>query len=89
MIEKEEFPRSFKDTTLHMIFKGGQGKRQILSNSRFIHSKSWFPRTVDGLVVNEGLKEPLISGSSIYLGGQPGHRSEELVFSLKSILAKY
>ena len=48
MIEKEEIPRCFKDTTLHMIFKGGQGKRQILSNSRFIHSKSWFPRTVEG-----------------------------------------
>ena len=34
-------------------------------------------------------KEPLVSKSSIYqIGGQPGHRSEELVFSVRSLIAK-
>ena len=64
MIEKEKFPDSFKETTLHMIFKGGQGNRHILSDNRFIHSKFWFPRVVEGLIVFEGLKSHLISGSS-------------------------
>ena len=90
MIEKEVFPSSFKETTLHMIFKGGKGRRQNLSDNRFVHSKFWFPRTVEGLLVLQGLKEPLIRGSSIYqIGGQPGHRAEELIFSLKSIVSKY
>ena len=38
----------------------------------------------------QGLKEPLVEGLSIYqIGGQPGHRAEELIISLKSIVARY
>jgi hypothetical protein len=38
----------------------------------------------------QGLKEPLVGGSSIYqIGGQPNHRAEEHVFVLKSIVVKY
>jgi hypothetical protein len=60
-----------------------------LKDNRFIHSKLWWPRTVEGLTVIGGLKEPLVSKSSIYqIGGQPGHRSEELVFSVRSLIAK-
>ena len=90
MIEKEQFPDCFKETTLHMIFKGGKGKRHNLSANRFIHSKFWLPRLVEGLVVVEGLKQPRVNGSSMYqIGGQPGHRAEELVFCMKSIISKY
>ena len=36
------------------------------------------------------MKGPLVSGSSIYqIGGQPGHRPEELVFVFKSVVALY
>ena len=43
----------------------------------------------ESLVVEDGLKDPLIQGSSIYqTGGQPGHRSEELLFVLKSVVAR-
>ena len=90
MIEKEVFPNCFKETTLHMIFKGGKGRRQNLSDNRFVHSKFWFPRLVEGLIVVEGLKKPLIEGSSMYqIGGQPGHRAEELIFAMKSVIARY
>ena len=90
MIEKEVFPSSFQETTLHMMFKGGKGRRQNLPDNHFVHSKFWFPRMVEGLVVVQGLKEPLVEGSTMYqIGGQPGHRAEELIFSLKSIVAKY
>ena len=91
MIDKEEFPKCFKETTFHMIFKGGiKGKREKLPDNRFIHSKFWFPRLVEGLIVGEGLKKPLVDGSSMYqIGGQPGNRCEELVFTMESIIAKY
>ena len=73
-----------------MIFKDGKGKKHILSDNRFVHSEFWFPCTVEGLVVIGGLKEHLVGSSSVYqIGGQPGHRSEEHVFVLKSIIAKY
>ena len=90
MIKVEVFPKSSQDTVLHMIFKGGKGKREVLADNRFIHSKSWLPRTVEALVVMGGLREPLVDQSSKYqVGGQPGHRVEELVFVMKSTIAKY
>ena len=85
---KEQFPNSFRETTLHMIYKG-KGQREVLPNNRFIHSKFWLARTAEGCVVEEGLKGPLVKESSIYqIGGQPGHRAEELMFVVKSVIAK-
>ena len=91
MFAKEEFPRDFQDTTLHMIFKGGVGKkRETLDSNRFIHSKGFFARAAEGLLVEDGLKTPLLAGSSIFqIGGQPGHRPEEMVFVMKSVVARY
>ena len=90
MIDKEEFPTMFDKTTLHMIFKGGNGRREVLSDNRFIHCKPWFPRLVEGLVVEGGLRSALLDRSSRYqVGGQPGHRTDELVFVIKSVMAKY
>ena len=61
----------------------------MLTNHRFIHCKEWLPRVAEGLVVEDGLKDKLVSGSSIYqIGGQPGHRSEELMFVVKSVVAR-
>ena len=90
MIKQEKFPRTFKETTLHMLFKGGNGRREVLSDNRFIHSKSWLPRLAEALVVEEGMKGPLVGQSTMYqVGGQPGHRAEELMFVIKSIIGKY
>ena len=90
MFEEEEFPMEFQNTTLHMVFKGEKGRKEILSDSRFIHCKEFWARTAEGLLVEDGLRGPLIEKSSIYqIGGQPGHRPEELVFVMKSIISKY
>ena len=90
MIEEENFPATFRETVLHMIFKGGKGKREELCDNRFIHSKQWLPRLVEAMVVQGGLKAPLVDASSIYqIGGQAGHRPEEMVFAIKSLIAKY
>ena len=41
-------------------------------------------------MVEEGLRGPLLEGLTMYqIGGQPGHRAEEHVFVLKSLIAKY
>ena len=89
MIEREQFPNEFNETTLHMIFKGGKGKKEVLSDNRFIHSKSWMPRLAEALLVEGGMKQPLVEKSTIYqIGGQSKHRPEELIFSIKSMVAK-
>ena len=88
MFKEEAFPEKFQNTTLHMIFKG-RGRREVLSDNRFIHCKEWFARAAEALVVKDGLKEALVSSSSMYqVGGQPGHRPEELVFAFKSVVAR-
>ena len=88
MFEEEVFPSQFKETNLHMIYKG-KGKKQELSNNRFIHCKEWMARAAEGLVVSDGLKPFLLAGSSPYqVGGQPGHRPEEMVYVMKSLIGK-
>ena len=87
MLEEEEFPSSFDDTTLHQIYKG-KGKKEILSNNRYIHCKEWLPRTAEGMVV-DCMKDAILKGSSPYqIGGQPGHQPQEHIFSVKSMIAK-
>ena len=63
MIEEEVFPLAFQNTTLHMVFKGGKGRPDKLSDNRFIHCKEFFPRATESLIVEGGLKEPLLKGS--------------------------
>ena len=88
MLMEEEFPRVFDKTTLHQIYKG-KGKKEELGNSRFIHSKDWLPRLVEGIVVEE-MKEDILAGASPFqIVGQPGHQPQEHLFTVKSILAKY
>ena len=90
MFEEEQLPEEFQNKTLHMIFKEGKGRKEILSDSQFIHCKDFWACTAEGSILEDGLRAPLISTSSIYqIGGQPGHRPEELVFVMKSIIAKY
>ena len=88
MFLEEKFPIQFQKTDLHMIYKG-KGRKEDLSNNRFIHCKDWLARAAEGLVVADGLKPFLLAGSSIYqVGGQPGHRPDEMVFVLKSLISK-
>ena len=63
-----------------MIYKG-KGRKEELPNSRFIHCKSWLPRVAEACLV-EG-------GTRFQVGGQAGHRPKELLFSFKSVIAKY
>ena len=87
MFKEEIFPEEFEETILHMIHKSG--RKEILSSNRFVHCKGVWARSAEGLVVEDGIKRPLLDGSSIYqVGGQPGHRPEEMVFVFKSLVAK-
>ena len=53
MFQEEVFPDNFINTTLHVIIKGGKGRKEKLTDNRFIHSKSWLPRTAKALCVED------------------------------------
>ena len=89
MVKTEQFPEIFKDTMLHMLYKG-KGRKEDLSCNRFIHCKSWLPRLAEACLVEGGIKRHMVEESSRYqVGGQAGHRAEELLFCWKSVVAKY
>ena len=88
MIDEESFPRSFDKTNLVQIYKG-KGPRDVLSNSRFIHTKDWLPRTCESLIVTE-MKDVIFNSSSKFqIGGQPNHRIQEHIFTMRSIISLY
>ena len=87
MIENEKFPDSFDCTTLHQIYKG-KGIKEDLSNSRFIHSKTWLPRTCEAMVVDMMKTQIITKSSKFQIGGFAKHRPQEHLFSIKSIISQ-
>ena len=86
IIDKETFPERFEETILQQIYKG-KGSRLELGNSRYIHIKDWLPRTCDALIV-EKMKPDIFAASSIFqIGGQAEHRTQEHLFTVRSVAA--
>ena len=74
MIAEEDFPGEFNKTVLHMVFKGGRGKRkEDLPSNRFLHCKLWAPLITEGLVVNQMKGTILRITSKFQIWGHPGH----------------
>ena len=90
IIESESIPDKFRESTLHQIWKRKPGTRkEDLDANRYIHCKDWLPRTVEAMVVKE--MEPAIAAatSRFQIGGVQGHRPQEHLFSVKSLVGKY
>ena len=90
IIETESVPRTFRETTLHQIWKRKPGTRkEDLEANRYIHCKDWLPRTVEAMVVKEMESEIKAATSRFQIGGVAGHRPQEHIFSVKSLIGKY
>ena len=85
MFDEETFPRDFSLTTLHQVWKR-KGSRADLNNHRYIHMKEWLPRLVEALTVSIMKDDIINSGSKFQIGGVPGHRVEEHLIVVKSII---
>ena len=87
IIYTDEIPKVFYMTNLHMLWKM-KVAANILANNRFLHIKSWLPRTCAALIVNK-TKDTILEHSSKYqIGNQPGHSHREHVFAIISIILK-
>ena len=88
LFEEETFPKDFSLTTLHQVWKR-KGSREDLNNHRYIHMKEWLPRLVEALTVNLMRNDIIKSGNKFQIGGIPGHRVEEHLIVVKSIIQLY
>ena len=72
-----------------MIKKKPGTKKEDLEANRFIHCKEWLPRAVESMVVSE-MESDIRNGTSKFqIGGVAGHRPQEHLFSIKSLIYKY
>ena len=85
LIQEEQFPAVFNKTLLKQLWKR-KGRRENLDNHRYIHLKDWKARLVE-VLVTEMMKEDILkSGTKYQIGGIPGHRIEEHLIVLKSLI---
>ena len=86
--DKEELPSRWQQSTLVQIYKG-TGPRNDLQNQRFIHIKDEFPKFFGNLVMTAA-KDTLTNNMSKYqIGTKPGHRAQEHLFVIKSVISLY
>ena len=86
--KSEEMPKAWEKTTLIQLYKG-KGATNDLNNMRYIHIKDEFPKFFGHLVVNSS-KEIIMKNLSKYqIATKPGHRAQEHIFVLKSVIALY
>ena len=84
----EKQPDRWSQSTLIQLYKG-KGHRGILDNQRHIHLKDEFPKFFGHLVVSAS-KDKLISNMTKFqIGTKPGHRAQEHLYVLKSVIALY
>ena len=83
---KEKKPDSRRDTVIIPISKG-KGSRSDMDNKRNLHTKSEFQK-VFGHLVTDAIKPIVVDNLSPFqIGAIPGHRPEEHLFIMKSVLA--
>ena len=85
MIDEESFPSDFSLTVLYQLWKR-KGSREDLNNHRYIHMKNWLPRLTEALTVSLMKEDIIKSGNKFQIGGIPGHRVEEHLIVVKSVI---
>ena len=83
--KKEILPEAWKKTDIVQLYKG-KGKETDLNNYRNIHTKKK-ERKIFGEIVTHELKSYVVSNiSKFQIGAIPGHRVQEHIFSIKSVI---
>ena len=84
----ERLPKSWEKTTLVQLYKG-TGKRNNLNNMRHIHMKTEFPKFFGHLVVSAAKQTIVCNMSKFQIATKPGHRAQENLYVLKSVIDLY
>ena len=84
----EKLPESRDNSTLIQLFKG-KGLSSVLDNVRHLHIKDEFPEYFGHLVVSASKAKMIASLTKFQIATKPGHRAQEHLFVLKSVIAMY
>ena len=83
----EEIPDQWRLDTLLQIHK--KGSKLKLDNYRYIHIREEIPKLF-GYIVTKEIKSTLVENFSRYqIGAAPGHRPQEHLFCVRSIISLY
>ena len=86
--KSEILPTRWSESRLVQLYKG-TGSRQELSNYRFIHLKDEFQKIFGHLVLANAKEKLFRNMSKFQIGSRPGHRVQEHLFTIKSVIALY
>ena len=84
----EQKPQQWRNTIVIQLFKG-KGSINEFTTQRYIHTKEETPKLFEGLVVDKSKDKIISKCSKFQIGGMPHHRSQENLFSIKSMIALY
>ena len=84
----EEKPDQWRDTKIIQLYKS-KGLKEDLDNIRNIHTKNEVSKGFDQLVVNKSKVKMIQKCSKFQIGAIQGHRPQEHIFTLKSMMSYY
>ena len=84
----ESKPEQWKETVIIQLYKG-VGDPSSYNCQRNIHTKADCPKFFEGIVVDKSKAKIVEKCSKFQIGGIPGHRPQEHLFTAKSIIALY
>ena len=85
---QETKPQQWRNTVIIQLYKG-KGEICNFDSQRNIHTKEDIPKLFEGLVVDKSKHQLVRSCSKYQIGGIPNHRSQEHLFTVKSVLSLY
>ena len=86
--KNEEEPDQWRKTNIVQIYKGN-GPKDDLGNHRNIHTKEEIPKFFGHIVINSAKDKIIGHMSKFQLGTKPGHRAQEHLFVMRSVIAFY
>ena len=84
----EDKPQQWRDTIIIQLYKG-KGDASSYDCQRNIHTKEELPKYFEGIVVDKSKNMLTKACSKFQIGGIPGHRPQEHLFTAKSIIGLY
>ena len=84
----EEKPDQWNKTTIVQLYKG-KGDHRMLSNIRHIHIKMDIPKMFGHMILSQVKAKIMNEMTKFQIGTKGGHRVQEHLFTIKSIVALY
>ena len=81
-------PQQWRNTVIIQLYKG-KGRKDEFNNQRNIHTKEETPKVFEGIIVDKSKEKIVKYCSKFQIGGIPGHRAAEHLFSVKSVIRYY